>query len=86
MEFDTHINGIVCRCKVIHYKPFVPPRLGAPYYLSEERVPSEFTFVLLDRCGHPAPALQEIVTDEDEQRLQDEYEATIMANKHGRDF
>jgi hypothetical protein len=84
--FDTHIGGIVCQCQVTHYHPAVPAKLDGAMEDAVEAMPSEFEFEILDRCGHPAPTLREMATLADVGRLQDEYEAFITAEKHGKDF
>jgi hypothetical protein len=87
-DFNTKVQGIPCVCRVTHYRPAVPGRISGPPEDCYPDEPSEFEFELLNTSGKGAPMfwLQKKVTDEDEARLQDEYEAHVTAIKHGMDF
>jgi hypothetical protein len=87
-DFATKVRGIPCVCRVTHYRPFVPGRISGP---PEDCYPSEgaeFEFELLKANGKGKPMLwlQEKMTDDDINQLQDEYEAAVTAIKHGLDF
>lgn len=76
-EFPTKVAGIPCLCDVVYYAPSHEAHIaGLPEncYPSE---PTEFEFRLLDRRGYKAPWLERKLTDEDEERLLNEYEHTL---------
>ena len=84
-SFETQINGIACRCKVLFYRPHQPARLAGAMEDAEEAIPSEFQFALY--VGDtPTPHLEEMATLADIDRLQDEYEAFVLAEKHEKEF
>lgn len=86
-DFNTQVNGTPCICRVTHYSPYQPPRgMHGPMEDAEEEIPSEFEFELLYPGGLRAIALEESLGQSDIDRLQDEYEASILAIKHGKDF
>ena len=80
-DFNTVVNGIECVCRVVHYRPFVPASKDAPH------MSSKFEFQLLDETKSlHYVSLETSVSDEDIERLQDEYEALVIAIKHGMDY
>lgn len=84
-EFDTKISGIPCICRVDHYRPAVPDHWGARMEDAEQGSPEEFDFTILTRRGKPAPWLERKLTDQDRERLAEEWEATVLEHKHSYD-
>lgn len=86
--FSTTVNGVDCLCRVTHYQPYVPARTLVPIDDSEEAIPSEFSFEITDTRGTLLPHLTGFAVQDEEtfDRLQDEYEAAVLADKYGKDF
>jgi hypothetical protein len=86
--FSTTVNGMECLCRVTHYRPYVSARCVVPIDDSEEAIPSEFEFIITDTRGTPLPHLTGFAQADEPtfDRLQDEYEAAVLADKHGKDF
>lgn len=73
MEFNTRIAGIPCICHVTYYTPEIPAYTSG---LHEDSYPAEggdFEFEILDRNGRKAEWLERKLTDEDEERLYQEF-------------
>lgn len=87
-SFSTTVNGIDCLCRVFHYRPYVPAKKFGWAENWEEEIPSEFSFTITDARGTPLPFLAAFALEDDAtfNRLQDEYEAAVLADKHGKDF
>ena len=84
MIFDTTVHGIPCQCQVHYFTPFRPSRgIGNEAQPPE---PVEFSFILLDRKGYPAPWLEKYLNDDDFQRLLDEYQAFRLADQYDIHF
>lgn len=85
MKFDTTVCGIPCKCRVAYYRPYIPAKVSGPPEDCYPAEASEFEFELLVN-GQPDLALEDQMTEDDMQKLQDEYEAIVTANKHGYDY
>lgn len=86
--FSTTVNGIECLCRVTHYRPYVPAKKDGWAENWEEEIPAEFGFEITDARGTPLPHLTGFAFEDEAafNRLQDEYEAAILADKHGKEF
>lgn len=74
MIFTTKIAGIPCKCEVIfHTKP-------------KSTALKDIEFQILDSQGHKAPWLAKKLTQADDFRLRDEFQAASFAHKYGIDF
>lgn len=82
MKFTTKIQGQPCTCEVLHYRPAVPPKLTGTFEDAEEGEDEEFEFRIFDRKGKESPELKTIASDDDIDRLVDEYQATIAELKY----
>ena len=73
MTFDSRVAGIPCQIQVDYYQGGYAARTwGDPSdcYPGEDE---EFEFTVLDRRGRPAPWLERKLTDDDHDRLLQEY-------------
>lgn len=80
MIFDTRVNGVPCLCSVLEYSPYIPMRIYGPDI--DQGTPPEyetFDYAILDKAGKPAPWLEKYLTDEDSDRLLEEYQIMQMA-------
>lgn len=76
MIFKTRINGIPCRCRVLQYEPYLPPRItGTGFGDCDPPDDEYFEFEVLDRKGYAANWLGKYITPDVEERLLDEYRA-----------
>lgn len=82
MKFDTKVAGIPCQCEVTSYSAGTPARVTGPWEDCYPEEPAEFEFRILDRRGRPAAWLEKKVTDEDKDRLLEEYQVTLLEHKH----
>jgi len=74
MVFETRVAGIPCQCLVTHYSPELPMKItGTGYGDAEPPEPEEFEFRIMDRRGYPAPWLEAKLTQQDHDRLLQEY-------------
>lgn len=74
MTFDTRVSGIPCQCRVIRYDAGLPMRItGWGFGDADPPEPPEFDFEILDRRGRRAEWLERKLTEDDEERLLDEY-------------
>ena len=74
MTFMTTVAGIPCRCRVTFYSPGAPMRTtGSGFGDADPDEPEEFEFDILDRRGYPAAWLEAKLTDDDSERLLEEY-------------
>lgn len=85
MKFDTTVCGIPCECRVVYYRPYIPAKVDGPPENCYPEEASEFEFELIID-GNPAIDLEDRMTNDDMQQLQDEYEAIVTANKHGINY
>lgn len=81
-EFDTKVSGIPCICRVDVYHRAKPGRISGDPDDCFPPEPSEFEFSILTRKGKPAKWLEKKLTDDDIQRLEDEWEVTILEDKY----
>ena len=81
-EFNTKVSGIPCKCWVTHYSRGRPAQLYGAFEDCSPAEPSEFEFVILTRKGKPAKWLEKKLTDDDIQRLEDEWEVTLLEQKY----
>lgn len=65
--FESHISGIPCQIKVTYYTPYVPANFDFP------AEGGEFEFEVYDRKGYRAVWLENKITEEDEDRIFDEF-------------
>jgi hypothetical protein len=86
MIFVTKINGVPYKIKVLHYVPARPNKLSGAMEDAEEGYPAEFEYLVLSMDNQIDYELNTNVTAEEEDRLIDEYEAAILADKYGKDF
>jgi len=86
MRFKTKIMGFDCYVDVIHYSPFKPAKLTGAMEDAEEAIPAEFDYSIYDMDGTYWLELEDSVTEQDEIRLIEEYEAAVLADKYGKDF
>jgi len=74
-DFASQVAGIPCGVRVTWYSEGVPMRItGTGFGDADPPEPAEFDFDLLDRNGYPATWLAEKLSDQDVERLQQEYE------------
>ncbi|WP_348826495.1 hypothetical protein [Halomonas sp. RT37] len=74
MTFMTTVAGIPCRCRVTFYSHGAPMRTtGSGFGDRDPDEPEEFEFDILDRRGYPAAWLERKLTDNDYDRLLEEY-------------
>ena len=82
--FNTKVAGIPCRCKVLHHTKAIPSQTSGRFEDAEEGSPSEFEFRLLNanKGDTPIKWLEKKVTDDDRERLEDEYKVTLLEEKY----
>jgi hypothetical protein len=80
--FATKINDIPCTVVVTHYAPAIPDKVSGPMEDAEEGSDVEFEFYLLDDRNIRAPWLYRQVTEADFNRILDEFEITLLEEKH----
>lgn len=83
-DFTTKLHGIKCICRVKQYRPYVPANLSGPMEDATPEEPAEFEYDILNLDGTPTDEVE--VSEQEEGRLQDEYEAHVTAIKRGLDF
>lgn len=72
--FRTTVSGIPCLCEVLTYSEALPMRItGTGFGDADPPEPGEFEYRILDRRGRYAEWLERKLTDEDDERLEDEY-------------
>lgn len=87
MIFATTVQGIPCQCDVLNYSIGRPMRItGTGFGDADPPEPPEFEFNLLDRKGYKANWLEAKMMPDDPERLRDEFEAILLANKYGKDY
>lgn len=73
-DFNTRIAGIPCQIEVTCYSEERPMLItGWGFGDAEPPEPEEFDYLVLDRKGYPASWLADKMTDEDEERILNEY-------------
>lgn len=73
-EFKTHVSGIPCICRVLHYAPELPMIItGTGFGDCEPPEYEEFEFEILDRKGYKAKWLEDKMDVDDEIRLKEEF-------------
>lgn len=76
MIFKTKVNETPCCCRVLAHSEPEPMKItGSGYGDCEPDDPGEFEYEILDTYGNPAPQLESELTDEDDERLEREYQA-----------
>lgn len=74
--FDTRVAGIPCQVQVMSYSAPLPLQVtGTGMGDADPPEHEEFDFCLLDTTGHPAPWLLDKLTEEDEERILQEYKS-----------
>lgn len=87
VRFPTTIQGVACIILVTHYLPAEPSITSGPMENAEEELPAEFSFTIPIEGNTEDPSvLSELLTDEDLERIFDEFEAYLLALKHDKDF
>jgi len=81
-QFTTRISGIPCICKVTSYSRAIPAILSGPWEDSDPGSPSEIEFEILTTKGKRALWLERKVTEDDEDRLKEEWEVTLLEEKY----
>ena len=71
MKFDSRIHGIPCQIEVTYSTKYEPATHDDP------ECGGDFEYTVLTTKGKPAPWLQSKVTDEDDERLYEEYLSVI---------
>ena len=75
MIFDTRVNGVPCLCKVMEYTPYIPMQVyGTGMGDAHPPEGETFDYAILDRNNKPAPWLEKYLTDQDSDRLLEEYQ------------
>jgi hypothetical protein len=82
MIFKTQIDGIFCYCQVTHYLSGTLAKTIGAWEDAEEATDEEFEFDILDVNKNVAPWLKEKMTDEDENRIREEFHVTVLEEKH----
>lgn len=82
MIFKTSINGIPCFCRVDRYSPGAPAKLGGPMEDADPGYDEEMDYTILDQHYRIATWLQKQVTDQDDERLREEYHCTLLEQKY----
>jgi hypothetical protein len=82
VTFETKINDIPCYCRVDHYSPGRPDKVSGPMEDAEEGYDEEFSYTILDHRKIKAPWLEKQMTEEDVDRLLEEYHVTRLEFKH----
>ena len=87
MIFATKIAGVPCKCEVIYHRAKNPVRLDYTGVWNPPTTPvMDVEFRILDQSGQQAPWLAKLLTQEDDYRLRDEYQAATLAEKYGIEF
>lgn len=77
-QFTTKVSGIPCICEVTHFIRARPGRYSGPPEDCYPDEPSEFEFNILDTKGRRAEWLENKLTQDDIERLEDEWEVSIL--------
>ena len=84
MIFATKIAGVPCKCEVIYHRAKQPVSLIITGAWNPEPAPIvDVEYRIYDLEGHRAPWLAKLATQDDDYRLQDEYQAAFLAHKYG---
>ncbi len=86
VRFLSAIQGIACTILVTHYLPAEPAITSGPMEDAEEACPAEFEYQVYYPSGLHAQLLESTITQADEDRIFDEFEAYLLALKHDKDF
>lgn len=81
-DFESTIAGIPCGIVVTHYHN-TPAHRGSPHTCDSDMDYygyTEFEFYVVDRKGYKAAWLEKKLTDEDNARLEAEYEKAMRDN------
>lgn len=74
MRFKTEIDGTLCICRVVSHSASTPMEItGWGFGDCEPPDPGEFEYELYHLDDTPAPELEGLVTDDDDERLGREY-------------
>lgn len=83
VRFPTTIQGVACIILVTHYLPAEPSITSGPMEDAEEGIPAEFEFTIPIEGNSETPeVLSELLTDDELNRIFDEFEAYLLASKH----
>ena len=84
VRFHSGVAGVECDILVTHYLPAEPAILSGPMEDAVEGVPPEFEFTALKTGTNEV--LEVEISDADGDRVFDEFEAYLLASKHGVDY
>lgn len=84
VRLKTTIQGVACVILVTHYLPAEPSITSGPMEDAEEGVPAEFEYYVEQSLSAPIVTLP--LSQEEEDRIFDEFEAYLLALKHDKDF
>lgn len=84
VRLKTTIQGVACVILVTHYLPAEPSITSGPMEDAEEGVPAEFEYYVEQYLSDPIVTLP--LSQEEEDRIFDEFEAYLLALKHDKDF
>lgn len=84
VSFKSNVEGIECTIRVTHYLPAEPAITSGPMENAEEAIPAEFEFEARDLAFDQLLDIE--ISDEEADRIFDEFEAYLLAQKHGKDF
>jgi len=73
MEIETRVAGIPCWARLTHYHPGDPGRTYGPPEDCWPPEPAEMDWTILDGRGRPAPWLERKMTDQDVDRISDQF-------------
>jgi hypothetical protein len=73
MEIETRVAGIPCCARLTHFYGGDPGRLFGPPEHCYPPEPQEMDWTILDRRGRPAPWLERKMTDQDVDRIADQF-------------
>ena len=83
MIFPTTINGIPCKCRVLHYSPAKPMVVYGPGQGdAHPPEPEEFAYELLDRRGRRASWLDRYITPDVDLRLAEDASVLRTADSY----
>lgn len=83
MFFRTHVSGIPCVCEVLDYHIATPmKRTGTGWGDALPPEPEVFEFQIKNTKGELAPWLERKLTDEDTDRLLNEYKYRVLMEEY----
>lgn len=84
MIFESKIQGIPCKVKVIDYYPYRPAaRWGKEPNESDPPELEGLEYTILDRKGYKAPWLMKKLTAQDDERILEDYHLQVTGELYG---